>query len=254
MYHQVTPRPHAAFRKYAVTPRAFAAQMKWLALAGYTPISLDRLLIYRSGQSRTPQRPVIITFDDGFQDCVEYAVPILQTHGFTAIVYLVAGLVGRTSRWLVQERGIELPLMDWSAARQLEAAGFYCGAHTMSHPRLTNLSSASCRRELHESRQILEQQLGHQIRHLAYPFGSFDERVRAITSEVGYCTACSVQIGLSSSDDDLLALRRVPVLGSDSLLDFIGRLHRARTPRELLWGKAHQTYQRLRQKGRLLPR
>src|SRR5262245_53733664 len=135
MYHHVTPHPPAAFRKYTVTPRMFAAQMRWLALAGYRAIPLDSLIAYRTGQLRLPARAAIITFDDGFRDGVDYAVPILRQYGFTAVFYLVAGLVGRSSAWLAQ-RGLDLPLMDWPAARRLEAQGFSCASHTMTHPHL----------------------------------------------------------------------------------------------------------------------
>src|SRR5215510_7035272 len=139
MYHQVTPKPLLALRTYTVTPKAFAAQMAWLALTGYVPINLDNLLEYRSGHGPLPSRPIIITFDDGFQDIVEYAVPILQARSFKAVFYLVAGLVGKSSRWILPELGIECPLMDWNAARQLEREGFQCGSHTMSHSRLVTL-------------------------------------------------------------------------------------------------------------------
>ena len=250
MYHQVTPRPHPALRKYAVTPRAFAMQMNWLALTGYMPITLDSLLAHRIGQCPLPSRPIVITFDDGYQDCVEHAAPILHARGFTAMFYLVAGLVGKTSRWLLSERGVELPLLDWTAARALEAAGFQCGSHTMSHPRLTDKSPDGCREELLTSRRLLEDHLGHEVTHLAYPFGSFNEKVRALVAETGYRTASSVRIGLSSSEDDVLALHRVPISGQDSLLDFICRLRTARGVRDMLYRKAHGAWRRLRRPRR----
>jgi peptidoglycan/xylan/chitin deacetylase (PgdA/CDA1 family) len=254
MYHQVTPQPHSAFRKYAVTPKAFAAQMSWLAWAGYVPINLDVWLDYRSDRGTLPSRPVIITFDDGFQDCVEHAVPILQARGFTAIFYLVAGLVGKTSRWLVSERGIELPLMDWTAARQLEAAGLYCGSHCMSHLRLADLSPAACREELLGSRRLLEDNLGHEVKHLAYPFGSFNDKVRAMVAETGYRSACSVAVGLSPAGDDRLALHRVPVTGQDSLLDFICRLCTAHSVRELMRRTVRAFLLHMQLSGRRSPR
>src|SRR5262249_45167581 len=127
MYHQVSPKPLPALQTYTVTPKAFPAQMAWLALSGYVPITLDNLLEYRNGRAALPSRPIIITFDDGFQNIVEYAVPILQARGFTAVFYLVAGLVGKSSRWILLELGIECPLMDWNAARELEQERFECG-------------------------------------------------------------------------------------------------------------------------------
>jgi len=212
-------------------------------LAGYVPINLDSLLEYRSGRSPLPSRPIIITFDDGFQNIVEYAVPILQARGFTAVFYLVAGLVGKSSRWILPELGIECPLMDWNAARQLERGRFQCGSHTMSHPRLATLDPASCSHELLKSRCLLEDRLGHEVRHLSYPFGSFNDRVRSMVAETGYRSACSTQKGISGPDDDCLALHRIPVKGQDSLLDFICRLHTIRTVNELLRSKAQDSWQ-----------
>jgi peptidoglycan/xylan/chitin deacetylase (PgdA/CDA1 family) len=238
MYHQVTPRPLSTFGKYAVTPKAFAKQMRWLALAGYSPLKLDDLLSHPVDRKALPSRPIIITFDDGFRDSVEYAVPILQARSFSAIFYLVAGWMGGISRWLLSERGIEIPLMDWTTAQRLEAAGFQCGSHTVNHPRLAELSDADCREELLGSRKLLEDKLGHEVRHLAYPYGSFNERVREIAAETGYRSACSVRIGFAHANDDNLALPRVPVNGRDSLPDFICRLHTTQTLGETLRAKA----------------
>lgn len=249
MYHLVSPRPFPTFRKYTVTPQAFSAQVRWLALTGYATITLDDLLAARKGGS-LPPRPVIITFDDGFRECVEHAVPILQAYGFCATFYLVAGLMGKTSEWLSAERGIELPLVDWSTARQLEAHGFVCGTHSMSHPRLTDLGVETCRTELLQSRQRLEDQLGHSIPHLAYPFGLYNDTVRAIAAECGYESACSTRIGLSEADDDLLALHRVPVNGEESFFDFICRLSTAHPVRATMQKMANITLRQLTLRGK----
>jgi peptidoglycan/xylan/chitin deacetylase (PgdA/CDA1 family) len=245
-YHQVTPRPHPSFRKYSVTPRAFAAQMAWLAWSGHQAITLDSLLAARAGRGSLPRRPVVITFDDGFRDCCDYAVPVLRARGFSAVFFLVAGLVGRRSTWLLREKGVEFPLMDWPAARDLLVAGLECGAHSLSHPRLVELPTAECRRELGQSRQILADGLGHDVMHLAYPFGSYDERVRAIAAEVGYRSACSVRIGLSDPDDDALALHRVPVSGKEGLANFICRVRTGRAMPEVLRGRTRRTWGRVR--------
>jgi peptidoglycan/xylan/chitin deacetylase (PgdA/CDA1 family) len=233
MYHQVMREAPAGMRKYAVTPRAFAAQMRWLAAAGYTPIDLGTLLAHRAGQCGLPRAPIVITFDDGYRGCLEHAVPVLVAFGFRATFFLVAGLVGGTSRWLRQERGIELPLLDWSAARALQAAGFTCGAHSLTHPRLAELSAEAARRELQASRELLEERLGCAVEDLAYPFGSYDDETRALAAEAGYRSACSVRIGLSGPGDDPLALHRVPVSGEETLPDFVCRLHTARSIAEL---------------------
>jgi peptidoglycan/xylan/chitin deacetylase (PgdA/CDA1 family) len=225
MYHEVSPRRPASFAKYVVSPRAFARQMRWLGMAGYAPISLDTLLANRVDGAVLPRRAVVITFDDGFHDCAYYAANELQRHGFPAAFFLVAGLIGKTSDWLMRERGVALRMADWPRARELVAAGFACGGHSLTHPRLADLADAACRRELEDSRRILEDGLGREVIHLAYPYGSFSARTRSLAAEAGYRTACTVEVGASTSHDDLLALRRVPVSGFDSLADFASRLH-----------------------------
>jgi len=239
MYHQVTPSPLPSYRKYAVTTEAFASQLDWLARRGYTSISMDTLYEHRAGRGALPSRPVILTFDDGYRDCLDYAAPILKARGFTATFFVLARLAGKTSLWLAAERGIDLPLLDWNAVRQLRAAGNECGSHGLSHPRLTQLSPADCREELLTSRRLLEDQLGEGVRHLAYPFGVYDDAVRAIAVESGYRTACSVRPGWSPHEDDLMALRRIHVHGERSLQDFADSLRRRRTPVELLRAGVH---------------
>lgn len=234
MYHEVSPSPEPAFRRYTVTVREFTRQMRWLAVLGYQTVDMDALLRARLGQGSLPRRPIVITFDDGFQGCADYALPVLQAHNFTAVFYLVTGFMGELSRWLLPELGIELPLMTWETARTLARQGFQCGAHTVTHSRLAGLDSSRCRAELVDARARLEDELGRPIVHLAYPYGSFDHAVQVTAAEAGYRTACSTRRGVSAADDHLLALRRITVYGHDSLIDFACRLRTGSGPKELL--------------------
>lgn len=230
MYHQLTPRPAPEFSRYAVTPRRFAAQMACLSLMGYRAVGLDAVVERR----QLPRRAVVITFDDGIDGCCEHAMPVLQARRFSAIFYVVAGLVGQRSRWMRSEIGIELPLMDWPALRMLGAAGFQVGSHTMTHPRLPTISPAACREELQASRQLLEDRLGHEVVDLAYPFGAFDRSVQSTAAAAGYRSACSTRRALAAVADDALALPRVNIYGHDSLLDFACRVRSARSARDVL--------------------
>jgi peptidoglycan/xylan/chitin deacetylase (PgdA/CDA1 family) len=224
MYHQVSDVVPRGFAKYVVTPSSFTAQMRWLRRTGYTPVDVDTMLASRARGEPSPRRPVVITFDDGFRDCAERAVPVLSELGFTAMFYLVAGLVGEPSRWLNDVRGIELPLADWSLVREIVAAGMHPASHNLTHPHLTALSADQCRAELEGSRRLLEDRLGRPVKHLAYPFGDVNDRVRAAAAESGYQSAVSVRIGLVDGSADQLLLPRVPVSGQESLLDFACRL------------------------------
>ena len=224
MYHQVSAIPAREFRRYTVTVKEFARQMRWLAASGYRAIDLDTFARARRGETGLPDRPVVITFDDGFQGCADHAVPVLRSRGFTAVFYVVSGHVGGTSAWMRATLGIELPLMSWETVRSLAAEGFEIGAHTVTHPRLTELDRAHCRAELVNARRRIEAEVGRPAAHLAYPFGAYNATVRELADEAGYLTACSTRPGLSDAADDRLALHRVNVYGHDSLLDFAFRV------------------------------
>ena len=246
MYHEVSLSPHPAFQRYTVTVRKFARQMRLLAALGYETIDLDTLVRARAGKGSLPRRPVIITFDDGYQGSVDHAVPVLRAHNFTACFFLVAGLMGESSRWMISELGVDLPLMSWDTARKLGGEGFQFGAHTMTHPRLTGVDSASCLTELADARKYIEQEMSRPALHLAYPFGAYDRRVQALAAEAGYVTACSTRPGLSPADDDLLALHRVSVYGHDSIFDFVSRLRTGSAVRENLNGALESVTNRFR--------
>ena len=246
MYHEVCASPHPAFQRYTVTVREFTRQMRLLAALGYETIDLDTLVRARAGKGSLPRRPVIITFDDGYQGSVDHAVPVLRAHNFTACFFLVAGLMGDSSRWMLPELGIDLPLMGWDTARKLGAEGFRFGAHTMTHPKLTGLDTVGCRTELIEARKHIEQELSRPVLHLAYPFGSYDRSVQVLAAEAGYVTACSTRPGLSPADDDLLALHRVSVYGHDSIFDFVSRLRTGSAVRENLIGALDSVTNRFR--------
>jgi peptidoglycan/xylan/chitin deacetylase (PgdA/CDA1 family) len=228
MYHEVTPTPVERYRKYTVTPAELASQLAWLRSRGYTSIDLDTLHAGFLGERLLPVRPVVITFDDGSRDCLQHAVPALLGHGFAATFFIVAGLVGSTTRWLSAEAGFELPTADWPILRDAEREGMRCEAHSVSHPRLASVDDGRARDELVRGRALLEEGLGHAVRHLAYPFGSHSPRTRELAREAGYLTACTVDAALAAPGDDLLALPRVPILGTEGMREFAHRVRSAR--------------------------
>jgi peptidoglycan/xylan/chitin deacetylase (PgdA/CDA1 family) len=228
MYHEVTPTPIERYRKYTVTPAELASQLAWLRSRRYTSVDLDAVHAAFRGDGKLPPRPVVITFDDGSRDCLEHAVPALLAHGFAATFYIVAGLVGSTTRWLPAETGFELPTADWPTLRAAERDGMRCEAHSVSHPRLARVDDEQARDELARGRALLEDGLGHAVRHLAYPFGSNSPRTRALAREAGYVTACTTHEALATPRDELLALPRVPIVGTEGMRAFAHRVRSAR--------------------------
>jgi peptidoglycan/xylan/chitin deacetylase (PgdA/CDA1 family) len=243
-YHLLSPDRMGPLRRYTVTPRAFEKQLALLAHIGCCTVTMDDVLEALAGRASLPPRAVVITFDDAYADAVRRAVPVLVSHKFSATFYVVAGLVGSTSRWLRTELGVEARLADAAALRELESAGSRCESHTLTHPRLAGLAAEPLRRELTDSRSRLEDLLGRAVRHLAYPFGSVDATARAAAADAGYATAVTTAIGRASARDDRLALPRLNVSGRDTLLDFLVRLRAGRSARELILDTARAKLRR----------
>lgn len=220
MYHQIDVPPPSGtpLRGLVVSPRSFARQMRLLRFLGYRGMSMRHLEPYLDGTRRG--RVVGITFDDGYENTVRNALPVLRKMEFTATCYGVSNMIGKTNSWDAQLCIQEKPLMsleDWLAWRN---SGMEIGSHTRSHSNLTTLSSAAAYAEIIQSKQELEQLLNCEVRHFCYPFGQFAEEHSAIVKEVGYATATTTRRGLIHIGDDPYTLRRVMVARATNLFQF----------------------------------
>ncbi len=224
-YNQITPNVHPEFISCSVTPRMFKTHINILKLLRFTPINLTQLKDFKNGKTVLPKKPVLITFDDCYEECIDYAVPILKQNGFTAVFYIPTNYVGTNSSWLVLESGTEFPIISWETVKYLDSNGFQIGSHSLSHPHLPDIDTDDCFDELYQSRKILEDRLGHEVVHFAYPHGSFNEIVKTLVAEAGYHTACTNEERFFSIEDDFLLLPRVNITGFSSHIDFILNLH-----------------------------
>jgi len=189
-YHRIVAmRPEDDYWHICTTRERFTSQMRWFARSGYRTLSLEQVadLIIRG--ERIPPRHFVITFDDGYQDTLTEAAPVLKHHGFTATMFVVTGLVGERNIW-DEGKGNVAPLMTWEQVKQWVKLGFSVGAHSVSHPHLSQLTPEEVRHELIESRKTLESVLGTQIRTFCYPFGDWSDVVCSLVAEVGYDLAC----------------------------------------------------------------
>jgi peptidoglycan/xylan/chitin deacetylase (PgdA/CDA1 family) len=210
MYHSIATSATARFASCVLAPAAFAEQMAFLDEHGYTPITVSRLVESLGEAARPlPERPVVLTFDDGYADFYTNAFPVLSRHGFTATFYVVTKFVNGTSSWLRYEGETDRPMVTWSQLRELNAAGIECGAHTRTHAQIDTLSRSEAWDEVNGSRDELEQQLGCAVTSFAYPFGHYDTTTRSMLGGAGFTSSCAVKIAMSSLRDDRFALSRV---------------------------------------------
>ena len=221
LYHSVSSHASKGFYPWTVTPEQFAGQMRELAVRGYTPIKVsDFAEILMGKRTWIPQNPVLITFDDGFADFYETALPILKEHHFVATLYVITGFVGGTSQWLSPEEGPDRAMLRWEEIEGLPEEGIEIGAHTQTHPQLDTISLRSARGEILKSKELLETHLGAPVRSFAYPHGYHGPGVRELVIDAGFDSAVAVKHAMSSLQDDRFGLARIVIKRDLSLDDF----------------------------------
>lgn len=205
-YHKLGPRPAAVRLKglYVGVSR-FRRHLGGLAAAGVRACGVGDLAA-PAGEAAT--RTAAITFDDGFANVLDHGLEPLARHGYRAIQFLVADEIGGENRWEQAEGEAPERLMDTAQIQEWLAAGHAIGAHTRSHPHLTQVTKARAREEISGSRKKLEDQFGLEIRHFCYPYGDWNEEVRDLVAGAGFWTACTTEPGVNRPGEDPFALRR----------------------------------------------
>lgn len=176
---------------------------------------------------------MLLTFDDGYADVAEYALPILRRYGFGAAVYIVTGQIGGTNAWDKARGSGTHRLMTAEQIRRWAGEGIEFGAHSRTHPNLTTLTAEQLSEEVLGSRDDLERLLGTRPLSFAYPYGRYNDLVRNCASRA-FDLAFSCDLGLNSLTTEPDLLKRSVVSPSDSLVDFECRLHLGRSPIERL--------------------
>jgi peptidoglycan/xylan/chitin deacetylase (PgdA/CDA1 family) len=223
LYHSISADSTPEYSTWAVCPNTFAEHMGYLRDHEYVPITVTQLAAAMIDHTvRLPDRPVVLTFDDGLADFYTGALPVLADHGFVATLYIVSGLVGSTGSWLVPIGEGSRRMLTWSQIAEIHASGVECGGHSLSHPQLDIISRAKARHEIADCKLQLEQQLGCRVSSFSYPHGYHNAGIRRLVEEAGYLSACSVRQALTTTIDDRLALPRVTVTNAD--LPTFGRL------------------------------
>ncbi|WHZ19661.1 MAG: Polysaccharide deacetylase [Rhodanobacteraceae bacterium] len=221
MYHNVAEVPdglHPDGRCLYVTPAAFAAQMALLRRFGWRGVSMSEAMPYLRGERRG--RIAAITFDDGYLDNLENAMPILQRHGFSATCYIVNGCIAKHNLWDAAKLGVHKPMMNVEQLHAWRVGGMEIGAHTRTHPHLTQCSDAQLQDEIAGGRRELEDLLGIAVPQFCYPFGDADARVARVARDAGFVASPTVRRGRAGRGMDLFMLPRVAIDNADGLMHF----------------------------------
>jgi peptidoglycan/xylan/chitin deacetylase (PgdA/CDA1 family) len=216
MYHSVATAPNDATRALSVAPEAFVEQMAQLADLGFTPVTTaDLAHSWRRG-GPLPERPVLITFDDGYEGVHGHALPVLAKHGFAATLFVSTGWI----RGAHDTGGGLDTMLDWDQVRELAAAGVEIGGHSHTHPEMDQLADDPLRFELLRCAEIITGELGTRPVSFAYPYGYSSRRVRRAVRETGYRQSLAVGNALAHRRQGPYALQRVTVRRSTGADEF----------------------------------
>ena len=197
-----------------VPPEEFRKQMQYLHDEGYTTITLDELYDYVANGKDLPDKPVLITFDDGYIDNYEHALPILKEYNMKATLFMITSSMG------------ENRFVNVEQLKEMQANGIDIQSHTVNHKDLRNMSLEQARDELIGSKAVLEGRMGHPVRYIAYPGGFANKDIDRIAEESGYRMAFTVQAGNVEPGQDLFNLPRQAVFFNETpFQNFWVRLH-----------------------------
>lgn len=220
MYHYVEPLPPDANelrRGLTVTPDVFRQQLIYLRDVGYTPIDLYQLLDALATGAPLPDKPIVLTFDDGYRGIYEYAFPIMQELGYTGTVFVITQFI---------DEGRE-QYLTWEQVRALSAAGWRIEPHSKTHEDMTVRDRDFAIYQVLGSLQTVEYHVGYQPRFFAYVGGAYNDMLVQVVEELGFWGAVTTEAGQIHLYDERFLLARVRVNGRETLTDLALRLGEA---------------------------
>lgn len=200
LYHHVS-YDNSDLPQLTVTPDEFLRQMTMLKQAGFQTISPQMLTAYmRQEPVDMPPKPIMITFDDGYQDNYTHAFPILKQVGFNAVIFMVGINVDRANRLSSQQ------------IKDMSDYGIYFGGHSVNHRDLTTLQGKELNQEIRDVKRQLSRITNKEVNAFAYPCGYYNLRTWEAVEEAGYQAAFTVLPGLNKPEqDNEYLLRRIPI-------------------------------------------
>jgi peptidoglycan/xylan/chitin deacetylase (PgdA/CDA1 family) len=216
MYHSISDDGPSALAQWRVSPRDFEHQLRFLRRRGFRATYPEEWDYETRRHGALRGRPILITFDDGYANFHETALPILERNGFSAHLFVVTGKVGGCADW-DDTHGKPLPLMDWRALADCRARGTSFGSHLCYHRAATHLSDQALLEEATRSRAILADRLGIDATTVAPPYGATDDRVAWLCAKAGYRRLFTVEPGVASAWAQKLRTPRLEVSGDMSI-------------------------------------
>jgi peptidoglycan/xylan/chitin deacetylase (PgdA/CDA1 family) len=205
-YHSISDAPDG----FTLRESEFTAHLDALQRAGFHTVTFHEWLAHEDHGTPLPARPIILTFDDGFEDAWSTVLPALSARGMRGTFFVVTSLIGAdaSQRVVREEDGLRRRYLVWPEVRALAAAGMEIGSHGDRHLRLSDLDRAQVVGELTRSKQALDGALGRPVEVLAYPYNSVRRWIVPLARQSGYRAAVA---GMAHGNADRFTLYRVGV-------------------------------------------
>ena len=210
LYHSVSADPPGWIAPYTVTPAVFARHVELIIDSGREAMTISRLCAALRGHTPLPERPVAITFDDGFADFAD-AAKVLAHHRLPSTLYVTTGALRGRGQPPADMAIPPAPMLDWSQLPELAELGVEIGGHTHTHPALDTMRTQAVDDEIRRCRDLLEDSLAAPVLSFAYPHGFHSARTRRAVEAARYQSACAVINALSSESDHIFGLARLTV-------------------------------------------
>jgi peptidoglycan/xylan/chitin deacetylase (PgdA/CDA1 family) len=234
-YHRIGNPRSDLDKSGVVLPREFERQVSWLKANGYNTITASHLNEVLHERAEMPPSPVLLTFDDGYEEICENALPALVANGLTATAFIVTGCVGKTNKWDEDAGWGSIPIMSADQIRQWAQQGIDFGAHSETHPDMIKMTPVELASECSDCAQALSEILGRRVTSFAYPHGRHNATVRSVAARY-FDLAFGCEEGLNTINTDRFRLRRTMTRGSDGIRSFSYRILEGRSP---LWDLGH---------------
>ncbi|MDU2063577.1 MAG: polysaccharide deacetylase family protein [Sporomusaceae bacterium] len=197
-YHEVAEHdPSDLEEDYRISPSEFTEQLAYLKAAGYHTVSLHEVAEAQAGRGTLPDKPIVLSFDDGYANNYTAALPLMEQQGFRGTVFVIVNSIGQEE------------YLTWDQIKDMQQRGIEIGSHTLNHVALAETPLPQKQQEIAGSKAALEAKLGRPVEFLAYPFGSYDQESFALLKEAGYRGACSGVSGYWLAGDEPYRLKRV---------------------------------------------
>jgi peptidoglycan/xylan/chitin deacetylase (PgdA/CDA1 family)/UDP-N-acetylglucosamine:LPS N-acetylglucosamine transferase len=220
MYHRVPDAAIATKHKTFVTRDNFAKHLRFFSRRGLQAITFADYLAFSQGDKPRrdfPRKPFILTFDDGYLDNYHNMLPLTQQFGFRGVLFLLGDFAARGNFWDTGEDADANRLMTTEQKAAFVAHGWEIGAHTLTHPHLTTMSDEDVLHELRAGRANIERELQTRVVSFAYPFGTYDDRVKELVKQFGFDFGIATDNGGLTIEDDRFAVFRVNMFPNESM-------------------------------------